>query len=131
MRNLTLLAVEGKLNDGYFELPDNVDTLADDARYLRARVEGEEDRSHQKVKIEGRTFLYKWNPDDSPSAEEMNQFLERVAKVLKHTRGQEAENRHLRSSATRSSLPQTLSRLAEDWRALHSNPNEKGRQIRK
>jgi hypothetical protein len=74
------------LNDGYFELPDNVDTLADDARYLRARVEGEEDRFHQKVKIEGRTFLYTWNLDDSPSAEEMNQFLERVAKILKHTR---------------------------------------------
>ena len=113
MRNLTLLAVEGKLNDGYFELPDDVDTLPEDARYLRARIESEEDQFHHKIQIEGRTFLYTWNPDDSPSAEEMNQFLERVAKVLKHTRGHEAEDIY---------DPQRLDllfhKLSRDWQKI-------------
>jgi hypothetical protein len=113
MRNLTLLAVEGKLNDGYFELPDEVDNLPNDARYLRARIEGEEDKFHPKIKVEGRTFLYTWNPEDSPSAEQMNEFLERVAKVLKHTRGHEAEDIY---------DPQRLDllfhKLSRDWQKI-------------
>jgi hypothetical protein len=112
MRNLTLLAVEGKLNDGYFELPDDVDSLPD-GRYLRARIEDEEDQFHQKIKVEGRLFLYTWNPDDSPSAEQMNVFLDRVAKVLKHTRGHEAEDIY---------DPQRLDllfhKLSRDWKKI-------------
>jgi hypothetical protein len=112
MRNLTLLAVEGKLNDGYFELPDDVDNLPD-GRYLRARIEDEEDQFHQKIKVEGRLFLCTWNPDDSPSAEQMNVFLDRVAKVLKHTRGHEVEDIY---------DPQRLDllfhKLSRDWKKI-------------
>jgi hypothetical protein len=113
MRNLTLLAVEGKFNDGYFELPDDVDHIPDDTRYLRSMIEAEEDHFHEKVKVDGRSFLYTWNPDTSPSKEEMNKFLERVAMVLKHTRGHEAEDIY---------DPQRLDllfhKLSRDWRKI-------------
>lgn len=91
MRKLTLLAVEGKLIDGsFFELPDDIDSLQDDFRYLRGRIEHEEDIFHQDIKRDGRNFLYTWNPDTSPSPEEMTEFLERVSSVLRHTRGHES-----------------------------------------
>lgn len=113
MRNHTLLAVEGKISDGYFELPDNVEDLNDDPRYLRARINEEQDDFHDKIKSKDRSFLYTWNPDELPSPEQMNIFLDRVAVVLKRTRGHESEDVY---------DPQRLDllfhKLSRDWQQI-------------